>query len=84
MRHVFMVLDALGLQPADVFPLTYRPEPRSEVQQAKARRLLDTVLESYGQAPIPTPQQPETEADFDERVRLALGRLLGLKLPEPG
>jgi hypothetical protein len=76
MRHVLMVLEAVGLQPADVFPQAYQPTPRSDIERERARRLMETAQETYGQAPPPKP--PESDAEFDERVRLALVRLLGL------
>lgn len=81
MRHVMMILGAIGLQPADVFPQAFQPTPRSDIEREKARRLLEGTQDAFGRVP---PPPPETDQDFDEKVRLALGRLLGIAPPEPG
>jgi transcriptional regulator with XRE-family HTH domain len=79
MRHVMMILGAIGLQPSDVFPQAFQPTPRSDIEREKARRMLEGAGDTFGRTPSPAPESAE---DFDEKVRLAVGRLLGLTLPE--
>lgn len=70
-EHILMIVDAVGLGPGDFFRLAYPPGALS----AEAARLVDQVRAALGQEDAP--DAPARSA-FDEQVKAALGRLLGL------
>ena len=79
-RHLFDVLEALGVPPEDFFELAYqKPAPASSVQD------LMGFLESRGRrgAPLEKPETAITDDELDERI-LSAHRRLSLKLPQTG
>src|SRR6266545_4264710 len=80
-RHVLMLAEALGVETADLFRLSW-PDRLSGEAGAASRRLIEGVQAALGQSPRPS--RPEADRDFDEQVKRSLGRLLGLTGDEPG
>jgi hypothetical protein len=76
-RHIFMILEAVGMDPADFFRLAY--PLRAQPGGAEAHRLAEGVQAALGQ---PAVSEPE-ETAFDEKVKRSLVRLLGLPGREP-
>jgi transcriptional regulator with XRE-family HTH domain len=75
-RHVFAIAEAAGIDPASFFSLAYPPhEPEGDV-----KRLIANARAALGQRPN---AEELADADFDDRVRHALARLLGLEEPPP-
>ena len=80
-RHLLVLADALGVTPADLLRLAW-PEPAvtDAEQQAHRERTIALLEARLGPKP-PTPKPaPDAEHPFDEQVKRALGRLLGLCL----
>lgn len=71
-RHILMILAAVGMDPADFFRLAY---PLGGKQGGNARLLIENVQAALGQE---TAAERDADADFDEKVKRSLGRLLGL------
>lgn len=79
MRHVFMILEAIEVDPADFFRVAF-PQRFHPAASRTARRLMEDVetLLNQGHAP-----EALSEDDFDEQVKRSLIRLLGLgSIPE--
>lgn len=71
-RHILVILDAIGMEPADFFRLAF---PRPQGSGTSARRLIENVQEALGQGQI---SEPVSSPDFDQQVKRSLVRLLGL------
>lgn len=78
MRHVFMILDALEVDPGDFFPVAF-PQKHNPAGR-KARRLMEDVAALLNQGHAP---DAISEDELDEQVKRSLARLLGLD-PVPG
>ncbi len=70
MRHVFMILDALEVDPADFFRAAFPRRNGSSRDEAGQR------LENFE---LPPMQEPAsfTSAEIDEQVKRSIARLLG-------
>lgn len=74
-RHILLILESVGMHPADFFRLAYpQPEPPGESDDS-ARRLIENVRAALGREEA---REPQGLTPFDEQVKAALGRLLGL------
>jgi len=73
-RHILVILDAIGMEPADFFRLAF-PRPQTQGSGTSARRLIENVQEALGQGQI---SEPVSSPDFDQQVKRSLVRLLGL------
>ncbi len=71
MRHVFMILDALEMDPANFFRAAFPPQNGLATGKA-ARVLMEDVQIGF----IPEPEG-FAEADIDEQVKRSIARLLG-------
>jgi len=79
-RHLFDVLEAIGIPPEDFFELAY-PKP-SRSGGGAAQELLE-LLESRGRHGPPQRGRPEAAITDDELDRRILAALLRLKVPLP-
>lgn len=75
-RHILAVAGALGLEPGAFFRLAFPAGPTAGEPSPEALRLVENTRAALGQAP---PAAPAASADFDEQVKSALIRLLGLE-----
>lgn len=75
MRHVFMILDALNVDPAVFFRVAF-PQRQSSPVSRTAQRLMEDVGAALAREPDADTGIPE--ADFDDQVKRSLARLLGL------
>ncbi|HZF12817.1 MAG TPA: hypothetical protein VFE33_28855 [Thermoanaerobaculia bacterium] len=73
-RHILAISAAAGIDPGDFFAIAV---PRTRSTNA---RLLAEFQAALGQR---ASAEAESDADFDERVKRSLARLLGLRLGEP-
>ena len=81
LRHILMVIEAVGMEPVDFFRLAFPRRPRTEGGEKNDRRLIEDVQAALGEG---RPAEPEAGANFDERVKRSLSRLLGLsEEPDP-
>ena len=74
MRHVFMILDAIEVDPADFFRVAF-PRRLHPAASRTARRLMEDVQTLLALEPAPDAAAGD---EFDEQVRQSLARLLGL------
>ena len=70
-EHVLMILEAVGLPPGDFFRMAYPPGTLTP----EAARLVEKVQATMGQ---PESLEPAARSAFDEQIRAAIARLLGL------
>jgi transcriptional regulator with XRE-family HTH domain len=75
-RHILAIAAAAGLDPAIFFSLAYPPHELTGEQ----KRLIANAEAALGRRPN---AEELADADFDERVRRTLARLIGLDQPPP-
>jgi transcriptional regulator with XRE-family HTH domain len=78
-RHLFDVLEAIGIPPEDFFELAY---PKPSPSGGGAQELLE-LLESRGRRGPQPPDRPEAALTDDELERRILAALERLKIPLP-
>jgi hypothetical protein len=74
-RHILAILEAAGMEPGSFFELAYPGARQAWGKSEEDRRLIESTRAALGQRP----PREDSDADFDDRVKRSLLRLLGLQ-----
>jgi hypothetical protein len=77
-RHILMVVEAIGMEPVDFFRLAFPRRPGTGGEKDDRRFIAEVQAALEGRQP-----EPKAGPDFDAQVKRSLSRLLGLGEPEP-
>ncbi|HVT58159.1 MAG TPA: hypothetical protein VHR45_07145 [Thermoanaerobaculia bacterium] len=86
LRHILLVLDAVGMRPERFFQLAApRPQPGDEAESSLTADILESFSRyGYGVGrPVPLRSRAPSDEELDRRIEAALQRVLG-KLEKSG